>query len=57
MSRDTKILAASSLLAIVVAIGKSGATTPDAILETVKGEMFPVLVNLVGLGLLLKFVK
>jgi len=57
MSRDTKIIAASSVLALVVAIGKSGASTPDAILETVKGEMFPVILNVVGLVLLFKFVK
>jgi hypothetical protein len=57
MSRDTKILAASGLLGVVVAIGKSGAKTPDQILETTKAEMFPLIVNLVGLGLLLKFIK
>ncbi len=57
MSRDNKILAASGLLAVVVAIGKAGAKTPDQIVETAKGEMFPVIVNLIGLALLLKFIK
>lgn len=57
MSRDTKILAASALIAVVVAVGKSGASTPDAIIETAKGEIVPVGINLVGLFLLLKFIK
>lgn len=57
MSRDTKLLAGAAVIQIVVAIGKSGAKTPDAVIETAKTEVVPLIFNLGGLFLLLRFIK
>lgn len=57
MSRDTKIMAASAGLQIIIAAAKAKATTPDAFLEAAKTELVPLLMNIAGLYLLLKFVK
>lgn len=57
MSRDTKILIASGAIQLVVAGVKSGASTPDAMLETAKTELFPLIVNIGSLALLFKLIK
>lgn len=57
MSRDTKILAASAILQLIVAGAKSGAKSPDQIVETAKTELFPLIVNIGGLALLFKLIK
>lgn len=57
MGRDTKILAASALLQVIVAAAKSGAKSPDQLLEVGKTELFPLLVNIGGLAMLFKLIK
>lgn len=57
MSRDTKIMMATSVLQIVVAAAKSGASSPDQLLEVAKSELFPLAVNLGGLFMILKLIK
>lgn len=57
MSRDNKILAASAILQVIVAGAKAGVSSPDQILETIKGELFPLAINVGGLALMLKFIK
>ncbi len=57
MSRETKLLGATALLQIVVAVGKSGAKSPDELVEVAKSEMFPLLINLGGLYMLLRLIK
>ena len=58
MSRDTKILLAASGVQIAVAIGKGGPPTSiDAVVNTAKDQMIPLILNLGGLFLLFKLIK
>lgn len=57
MSRETKILVASGLLQVIVAAAKSGASTPDAFLDTAKDQAIPLIVNIGGLFLIMHMIK
>jgi len=57
MTRETKILIASGLLQVVVAVAKAGATTPDAFLDTAKDQAVPLIVNVGGLFLIMHMIK
>ncbi len=57
MVRDNKILIASGLLGLVVSVAKAAPTSTDDMLNAVKAELVPLIVNTAGLWILFKLIK
>ncbi len=57
MVRDNKILIASGLLGRVVSVAKAAPTSTDDMLNSVKAEFVPLIVNTAGLWILFKLIK